>query len=128
VVAPDFSVVSTGLTGHSVPTLVAGVCVFSIVNATAEELMFRGAFLSALTSAGVRPSVALFVQAVYFGLFHYRGVPSGGSGVVLAFVFAVVLGYLKTYSRGLLAPCVAHALTDVSIGLLVLADCGVLQE
>ena len=59
------------------------------------------------------------VQATCFGIWHYRGFPSGWMGMGLAAVFAGMMGVLRMSSRGMLAPFVAHALADLTIFAMI---------
>ena len=87
---------------------------FALVNAAAEEAFFRGAFMAGLIESVAVP-VAVLVQAASFGILHLRGFPSGPAGVALAAAYGLLLGLLRIRARGLLAPWVAHALTDIAI-------------
>src|SRR5439155_5570931 len=70
--------------------VMAGV-VFAILNASLEELVFRGLLFDALQSQwGVW--VTLIATSVLFGLGHLRGYPSGSSGACLAALFGFVMG------------------------------------
>jgi hypothetical protein len=75
---------------------------------------------SALERAvGIR--TAFVVQAVAFGLIHWRGFPRGLDGVVLATVYGLMLGAIRRRTGGLLAPWLAHVFADVVILALLLA-------
>jgi uncharacterized protein len=99
--------------------LVAGGVAFAIVNALFEEWIWRGLFQT-FTAELFPLSVAIGVQAVSFGIAHAHGFPRGVLGVVLAGTWAILLGVLRTYSRGLLAPVLAHIVADLTIALLVI--------
>jgi len=98
--------------------IVAGV-VFTIVNATLEELVFRGVLFDALQSQwGVW--VTLAATALLFGLGHLRGYPSGLTGACLAALFSLAMGVLRLWTGGLALPIVAHMAADATIyGILV---------
>lgn len=100
------------------------VPVFAIVNAAVEEFEFRCLLMTTLLgpsptarlSAGV---VAL--QAVLFAIQHVKGgFPSGASGGVLVFVWAVVLGVLRIVDDGTLLVYLIHIVADATIGVLIL--------
>lgn len=92
---------------------------FSIVNAVLEELLWRG-FLQSWLLSVVNPAVAIGVQAVSFGTFHFTGFPGGLVGIALATVYGLMLGGLAFRCRGLLAPCAVHILADSVIFAIVL--------
>jgi membrane protease YdiL (CAAX protease family) len=98
--------------------VLAGV-VFTVVNASLEELVFRGVLFDALRSQwGVW--FTLIATAVLFGLGHLRGYPPGPLGACLAALFGFVMGALRVWTGGLALPMVAHMCADATIyGILV---------
>jgi len=55
-------------------------------------------------------------QALVFGIWHYNGIPSGVPGVVLTFVYGLIMGLLADYNDGgLFAPILAHTVADYFI-------------
>jgi membrane protease YdiL (CAAX protease family) len=98
--------------------LMAGL-VFAVLNATLEELVFRGVLLDAL-EAQWGPLVAVLLTAAVFGLGHLSGYPPGPSGAVLAGLYGVLLGWLRVRTGGLLLPIMAHIVADAAIyGIVV---------
>jgi hypothetical protein len=118
---PDLrDVVSTYVPAVSWPLLVVGGLGFALLNATLEELLFRGLLqdrLGALWGPGARTVV---VQAVVFGICHAHGVPRGGWGVLMAGTWALMLGVLRLKTGGLLAPVLGHVVADASIAGIVI--------
>jgi membrane protease YdiL (CAAX protease family) len=105
--------------GLPLPVIAAGGVVFAFVNAALEELLWRGVLqdrLAALFGDGA----AVGLQAASFGVQHLWGVPRGIAGVVLAGVWAVMLGLLRRRSGGLLAPFAAHVVADATIAVIVI--------
>lgn len=97
--------------------IMAGV-IFTIVNATLEELVFRGILFDALESQwGVW--VTLIATALLFGLGHLRGYPSGVVGACLAAAFGFAMGLLRLWSGGLVLPIVAHMVADATIYVIL---------
>ena len=93
--------------------ITAGV-VFSLVNATLEEMVFRGVLFEALQSQwGAWMTVT--GTAVLFGLGHLHGYPSGPAGTCLAAGFGLLTGGLRLWTGGLLLPIVAHISADATI-------------
>ena len=98
----------------------AGVA-FALLNSAVEEVIFRGILLQALDSAVGAGTISLVIQAVFFGWLHYSevGCPKGLAGVAMASVYGLLLGYLRYRSRGMLAPWLAHAGTDIAVFTIV---------
>jgi uncharacterized protein len=92
---------------------------FALVNAAAEEIAFRGVFMSSLVSTLGTRWVAVVVQAISFGVLHINGFPSGAWGICLSFIYAVMLGTLRSCSGGMLAVWIAHVFADITIFAIV---------
>jgi uncharacterized protein len=100
--------------------LFAGVVPYAMLNAFFEELVCRGIIWQACEEAfGV--VAALGLTSLVFGLWHYRGFPSGLLGVALATMYGLMMGFVRIRTRGLLGPFIAHLLADVVIYVLVVA-------
>src|SRR6266545_1326379 len=98
--------------------ILAGI-LFSVVNATLEEFVFRGVIFDALASQySVWFTVA--VTAALFGLGHLRGYPSGLVGACLAGTFGLLMGLLRVWTAGLALPIAAHIAADATIYLILL--------
>ncbi|SDQ56385.1 CPBP family intramembrane glutamic endopeptidase [Thermostaphylospora chromogena] len=98
------------------------VAAFVVVNAAAEEAVFRGVLLEAMAATGPLP-FAVAVQALGFGLIHlHAGFPTGPLGMALASFFGLILGLLRVHTGGLLAPWAAHVGTNLAMaGILMWA-------
>lgn len=95
---------------------------FALVNAGAEEAAFRGVLLDSIHSA-VGTTAALFIQAAAFGIDHYaHRVPDGPWGAVLSGGYGLMLGVIRLRSRGMLAPWMAHAITDAAIFVMIVTS------
>jgi hypothetical protein len=106
-----------------VPTwqLVGLALLFSMLNATVEEAIFRGMLLQAFDGAFGPGWTAVVLQAVTFGVLHLYGFPRGWLGVGLATIYGLMTGVLRRRSGGLLAPWLGHVAVDVAIvAILVL--------
>lgn len=107
----------------SVPlwTLPALAMVFAAANAALEEIVFRGILTRALESAVRRAALVILIQAALFGAMHYPegAVPNGFVGLGLTFVYGIALGAVRHRSEGLLAPWIAHTITDVAVFAVV---------
>lgn len=94
---------------------------FAMVNATMEEAVFRGIIMQALDRTLGEGALSVGVQAVPFAAFHYlSGFPNGVIGVALVLIYGVMLGSLRRWSRGLLAPLAAHVVADLVIFAILL--------
>lgn len=101
--------------------LIVGAIGFVVVNALLEEAIWRGVLQVELEPL-VGPWAAVALQAVSFGVQHAHGFPRGWVGVGLVIPWALILGALRRYSGGLLAPLAAHAVADAVIaGILLTA-------
>jgi len=108
--------------GYLVPVYMGA---FAIVNSLIEEIIWRGVMLTALDAAFGVGVLSLLLQAVQFGLAHYRGgFPNGWSGTGLTFLFGLAMGVLRRRSGGLLVPWIAHAAADFTIVWLVVHRVG----
>ncbi|BCJ73660.1 hypothetical protein CS0771_32040 [Catellatospora sp. IY07-71] len=100
-----------------VAVIAAGVIGFSVVNAVAEEFLYRGVLQTELTTlAGA--ATAIIVQAVAFGVAHWGGFPSGWMGVGMSAAYGLLLGVIRHRTGGILAVFAVHILADTTIGLL----------
>jgi hypothetical protein len=100
--------------------LLIGAFLFSMVNAAVEECVYRGALLPALDNVLGQGLASLLLQAIAFGALHIHGFPRGTVGVLLATIYGVMMGIIRRKSGGVLAPWVAHVLTDLVIVAVVL--------
>ncbi|HEX2656926.1 MAG TPA: CPBP family intramembrane glutamic endopeptidase [Polyangia bacterium] len=111
---PDVSDLAERIPAWPVASLILLGVAFSMANALAEELVYRGILFGALERVwGTWP--ALVMQAVAFGLAHLHGFPRGWFGVALATVYGLMTGILRVRSRGLVAPLIAHVAADATI-------------
>ena len=99
--------------------LVCGSVLFSIINPALEELIWRGVLQTYLRPLWGVP-VSICLQALSFGVQHLHGFPRGPMGVLLATVWALMLGILRHRAQGVWAPFLAHVVADATIAILVL--------
>ncbi|MDE0370076.1 MAG: CPBP family intramembrane metalloprotease [bacterium] len=107
----------------SIWTLLSLGVLAAVVNAVVEEAVYRGIIQDSLERV-LRPGVtALVMQAAVFAALHFpTGILQGHGGVALAFLYGLVLGLLRRRSGGLAVPVIAHAVTDLAILGVVLAQ------
>ena len=92
----------------------------SLANGIGEELIFRGALLSAL-SRSLQVWLAVVLQAVAFGLWHWNGgLPYGLVGAGMAAALGLALGVLRVFS-GSLWPCMlVHGCGGIVMGTFLI--------
>lgn len=91
---------------------------FGIINAFAEEAIYRGIIQEALIH--VFPKKILLVillQASAFAAAHVAfGFPNGKLGYIMTFLYGNILGYLRFRTKGMLSPYITHVAADLVIG------------
>jgi len=97
---------------------ILGVALFSIVNATLEESVFRGVLFDALQSRS-GGWVSLAATTLLFGVGHLNGYPPGPVGVCLATLFGLAMGGLRIWTGGIALPIVAHIAADATIYTII---------
>ncbi len=98
----------------STPVAVVGALGFAIVNGAIEDSIFFGILLTPLLRY-FPPAAAVTMTAIAFGVAHFNGVPNGIVGILLAAVWALMLGYLRMRTEGMLATYLAHIVADATI-------------
>ena len=96
----------------TVPELIIAVPLLALANALGEEVIWRGALLSEMTSA--RPVYIYAAQAASFGLAHWYGIPNGWLGLLLTGAFSVLCTFAHR-RWGLTSAVAAHLAADVVI-------------
>jgi membrane protease YdiL (CAAX protease family) len=93
---------------------------WSLLNSISEEFIYRGVLYTRLKdTAGA--SWAIVGQAAIFGIAHlWTKVPLGIPGVILAFLFALSLGWLVRRTESLMAAVFAHFWVDLALFTTVL--------
>lgn len=95
---------------------------FAALNAAMEEAVFRGILLEALDSALGEGWTPVIIQAGCFAALHFiSGFPNGPVGLVMTFVYGIMLGVVRRQSRGILAPWLAHVAADLTVFALLWA-------
>lgn len=100
--------------------LVLGVAipVFALLNAFAEEVVYRGVVQESFARAfGEKHFLTLILPAAAFAAAHVAvGFPNGKVGYVMVLIYGVMLGWLRRRTKGMMAPYLAHVLADLTIG------------
>lgn len=92
---------------------------FAAINATVQELVFRGILFDALDSVWGRWG-AILVSAIVFGISHLPVMKYLGFGLDVGFAslamdFGIALGFLRAWSGGLALPIAVHVAADATI-------------
>lgn len=99
------------------PSLLPAILLAALVNATVEELLFRGVLQPAILGAAGAPR-GLWIQGLLFGLMHWGlsvGVLAALPTSLAIGVGSVIWGKSVLETRGLSWVIVCHALCDVAI-------------
>jgi membrane protease YdiL (CAAX protease family) len=111
-IRPDFSL--AGRVWHFLPWGIA----IAVVNAANEEFQFRCVLLARLKHLLPEKETVL-LTAVFFGLAHYYGQPSGPIGVVLAGVAGWLWGKSMVETRGWTWALSIHVVQDIVIFVFI---------
>ncbi|TGM97216.1 CPBP family intramembrane glutamic endopeptidase [Leptospira dzoumogneensis] len=117
---PDISDIKENFPKGEIPVLVAAGLGFAIINALAEEFLFRGILFEALLTARLSVFWALVFQALSFGILHLHGFPRGWVGVGLAGIYGLMTGLIRILSKGIYYPVLVHIFADITIAGIVL--------
>lgn len=116
---PDLSDLKAMVPITSVPLLILVGLVFSVFNAAWEEIILKGILWDGLEKTTGAVSFIIIFQAFLFGVMHLNGFPRGIIGAVLAGIYGLLIGFIRKYSGGLLAPIVTHIFADATIFALL---------
>lgn len=90
------------------------IVLFSLTNAFSEEVIFRLGVIVPLFSHTDGETIMLF-SAAAFGIVHYRGIPSGVTGVVMAGVLGWLLAKSILETEGLFWAFGIHFVQDLVV-------------
>ena len=99
--------------------LVAFAAVCALMNAFAEEFLYRAALIPQVLPLFGKHSTLLLVPA-WFGLAHWFGVPSGLTGVLLAAIGGWFFTRSMIETRGIAWAWFLHFLADFTVYLVLL--------
>lgn len=95
--------------------------VFALFNSIAEEYLSRGMLCNGLEKILRNKIAIIIIQAVIFGVFHYHGFPGGMIGMIMVFVWSVVLGVIRYRTNGLIGVLIGHFFADFTIYFILYA-------
>jgi uncharacterized protein len=116
---PDIADILAKIRNVQPGVLIAAGVSWPIINATGEEFLWRGMIFDLLEGTLLPTAAVISIQAVSFGAAHFHGFPRGASGIILASIYGLMLGFVRKQANGLLAPIVAHVFADITIFLIV---------
>jgi membrane protease YdiL (CAAX protease family) len=79
-----------------------------------EEIAFRGLLFAGLLKVGFGPVVTVTLSAVVFAAFHFEP-----QRLPILFAIGLVLGALRWFSGGVVAPAIAHIINNWPVLLLL---------
>jgi len=94
---------------------------FPLINATLEELVYRGILFDGIASQW-NQHITILATGLLFGIGHLQGYPPGPTGAALATAFGIAMGILRTRSGGITLPIVAHIFADAAIYALLVRE------
>jgi uncharacterized protein len=117
---PNLSDLLSLIPNQSLGTLLVFGFGFAIANSIVEESIYRGILWQAFGRIFGNVVIVTLLQAVVFGIAHIQGFPRGPIGVAMAFVYGILLGWVRHRSRGLMAPMIVHFIADLTIYIIML--------
>lgn len=90
------------------------IVLFSFTNSLAEELIFRFGIIGGLFNEYPKLTI-LIISAIFFGLPHYLGWPSGVIGVLMSGMLGYILCKATLETRGLSIAWTIHFVQDLII-------------
>src|ERR1700737_2725789 len=100
---------------NSSNTVRIGFPIAALLNAGAEEFVWRYALLDRLLASGLPVVAASLLQATSFAIPHWSGLPPGSVGVVASLAFGLIVGGLTIRTRSIVPAVTAHAMVDLAL-------------
>lgn len=99
------------------------VFLFSFTNAFSEEVIYRLGVIVPLFE-NTENDIIMFISAIAFGLVHYRGMPNGILGIIMAGVLGWLLAKSVLETTGLFWAFGIHFVQDIIVisSLLIFGD------
>ncbi len=97
--------------------LFAAIC--AAINAFAEEFLYRSALLPQLLPVFGK-NTSIMIAAIWFGLAHYFGVPSGITGVLITAIGGWFFAKSMVETRGMGWPWFMHFASDFVVYMVIL--------
>ena len=117
---PDLSAFFRMIPHVSLPILIILSLLFALLNAFAEEMLFRGFLFDGLSRFIAQPKIVIILQAALFGIWHYKGFPGGIIGSIMVFTWALFLGIMRHRSKCIWYSFIGHVLADLVIFIILI--------
>jgi len=101
----DYSLLKTGF---------LWIVLFSLTNSFSEEMIYRVGINAPLNGL-LTPNKIFLISAVIFGVAHFKGMPSGIIGIILAGLLGYILSKSIQETNGIFWAWLIHFLQDVII-------------
>lgn len=88
--------------------------VFAILNSLCEGIVYRNAVLGSLKNV-LPKNELIFIAAMFFGIAHYYGAPSGMVGVAMSGVLGWFLTRSMYETKGFVSSWIIHCMQDIVI-------------
>ena len=105
---------------HPIYLLIFEGIAFALINSVIEEMVARGILWDGFDKLFSNKYLVILFQALVFGIWHQHGFPGGISGIIMVFIWSILLGLIRLRSGGILAPIVAHFFADFAILMITL--------
>jgi uncharacterized protein len=116
---PDLAAYRSAMPFEIFGTVAMTAILFPTINATLEELVYRGVLFDGIESQW-NTRFAVVTTSLLFGIGHLQGYPPGIVGALLACIYGFAMGALRVHTKGLTLPIIAHIFADATIyGILV---------
>jgi membrane protease YdiL (CAAX protease family) len=97
---------------HNLLSSIIRISGMVVLAPVAEELLFRGVFISRLLKWKLNLHAAIFIQAFVFVLVHsftYENTLSSNIGIAQTFIDAALFGYARFNTKSIFTPMLMHA-------------------
>jgi phosphatidylglycerol:prolipoprotein diacylglycerol transferase len=89
------------------------VVIMSVMNAAAEEIIYRFALYNIIKNAAYKTAVANIVQALVYSLIHFM--IAGAVFGILSFIFGLILGMIAERNKSLIPAFICHFIIDLGV-------------
>ncbi len=111
---PDISDFKAMFSNMPASSMIASALFFSLTNAFAEEVLFRGMIRDGLL-VYCKPIMEVLITSALFALIHIQGFPRGVVGIIMVFIWGISLAIMRNRTKGMLFPYITHVFADLTI-------------
>ena len=116
----SFNILEVSKWNHTISPSVILISGAIILAPIAEELLFRGLILNALTKKKINIHWAILIQACFFVLLHnftFENTLSSHIGIAQSLIDGILYGYARKYTKSIYTPITMH-MTGNAIAIL----------